>query len=278
MATNVGILKERDHHGWRIVAKILLVIFIGPLLCVISLIGGAATGIFGDAQVYHQTYSEPRDGIESALIEINMGVGNLTVESLNDTNVLFNADLTYIGGLDYAVSGDTVKQIRLHQTQGEYDFFGVLSFLNINIHPTDNQDDLPWLINLSANVPLELMIESGLGDFELDFQELLIADLQLKTGVGNGTITLAQPEQSYRVTLQHGVGDTTVVLPEGAAVRVEVEMGIGNVRASENLERISDTDESELGDKGVWETENFNAADEQIILIFDGGIGDLTLQ
>lgn len=243
-------------------------IFLGIGMFTILMVGS----VFANNEIHQQSYNEAQDNVTSAVIKINIGVGRLEITSLADTSDLFYGDISYIGELDYRVSGSETKQISLNQTQNNYGFDSLFNLLNIN--PINNQDALLWVVNLSPDVPLELDIESGVGDFELDLSGLQIADLRLKTGVGQTTVTLAQPTLSYDVMITSGVGDTTLILPEGAAVRVEAEIGLGNSQFPTGLQRISIDDD----DTEIWETDNFNAADEQIIISLTDGVGNLTVQ
>lgn len=273
----VQVYKTRGNR--RYILLVLLIFVCGVPFACCSLIGAAVNGLFGDAEILNQTYSEPKDGVEVAEVEIKLGVGKLELGALNDSNDLFDADITYVGGLDYNVSGRGDRNISLRQTQGDYDFLGLFSLFNINLNSTDDDDELLWDINLSPDVPLELDIEGGVGGFELDLSDLEITELKLETGVGDATVTLAEPEESYTVTINGGVGNTTIILLEGAAVRIEAETGVGDIDVSGDLERISDNnDENGPSDEGIWETDDFDEDDNHITIIIDGGVGDLTVR
>ncbi len=274
--TRVTVYKGKENRGCTIVLLIFVVLCIAPVLCVTALVSAAAGGMFGEAEVKTATYNEPGNGAESADIEIKLGVGKLELGALNDSNDLLDANISYVGGIAYDVSGDSDRRITLRQTQGDYDFFGFLSLLDININTTES--DLVWAVNLSPDVPLELDIESGVGGFDLDLSELQIADLRLESGTGETNITLPEPNESYRVDINGGVGSTSINVPEGVAVRLEANQGLGEVNVPSSFERISGNDNGDPSQEGVWETANFDDADVQITIVYDGGVGDLTLR
>lgn len=227
--------------------------------------------IFANNEIHQQQYNEPQNNAESAHIEIAMGVGRLEITPFVDSSDLFHADIGYTGELDYSVSGSETKQISLNQTQNHY---GIDNLFNLwNINPITNQDALLWAVMLSPDVPLELDIESGIGNVKLDLQELHLKDIQLETGVGSITLALAFPQQSYRVTVESGIGETTIILPQGAAVRFESEIGLGNLQFPTGLERVNGDEE-----QGIWQTSDFDTADVQITIVFSGGIGNLIVQ
>lgn len=274
--TRVTVYKGKGNRGCTIVLLIFVVLCIAPVLCVTALVSAAAGGVFGEAEVKTATYNEPENGAESADIEIKLGVGKLELGALNDSNDLLDANISYVGGIAYDVSGDSDRRITLRQTQGDYDFFGFLSLLDININTTDS--DLVWAINLSRDVPLELDIEGGVGGFDLDLSDLQIADLRLESGTGETNITLPEPNESYRVDINGGVGSTSINVPEGVAVRLEANQGLGEVNVPSSFERISGSDNDDSSQEGVWETANFDDADVQITIVYDGGVGQLTLR
>jgi len=118
------------------------------------------------------------------------------------------------------------------------------------------------------------------GELNLNLSDIQITDLSLDVGVGSVNINLPEPDGNrYEVTINGGVGDTNITLPEGVAVRLEASFGVGEVNVNYNaLERIDGNNDSDGSIDGIWETDDFSRADSAIIIVFDGGVGELNIR
>ena len=131
-----------------------------------------------------------------------------------------------------------------------------------------------------------------MGDSLLTLDALQLEALDLNGGVGDVVASL--PDGDYRVSLDGGVGDTTLTvaegasftlngnggvgavtidLPDGAAVRVEKRGGLGEANLPGGYTQVSSNNDNE-----IWESSGFSSADDQIVIIFNGGIGGLTIR
>jgi hypothetical protein len=89
-----------------------------------------------------------------------------------------------------------------------------------------------WDLNLSQAVPLELDIDLGAGQSDLDLRGLKLRRVEIDMGVGEMTLDLQGPHQeSFNVKIDGGVGSGKITLPSEAGVRVKVDGGIGSVNA-----------------------------------------------
>lgn len=70
-------------------------------------------------------------------------------------------------------------------------------------------------------------LTTGVGNIKLD-QAVLLDDLALGTGTGNLTLGIAQAEQAEKVTVEAGVGDIRLDMPEDAAYSLTVEAFMEN--------------------------------------------------
>ncbi|MDX1992178.1 MAG: LiaF-related protein [bacterium] len=280
MGTRVRVYRGRSNRGCIVLLVLgFVLICIAPCAITGGLIFAASRGAFGEAEVLDASYNEPKGDAQSAQVSILAGLADMDVTAFVDSSELFAADIRYVGGIDYNVSGEEEKRVSLRQTQGDFDFFGALSLFNININPTDEQ--LRWTVSLTPDLPLSLDIEGGVADMTLDLSTLELQDVRLETGVGNTTVTLPAPAEgigSYEVRLNGGVGDANITLPEGVEVRIEADRGVGDVNVPSGLERISGSDTAGPDTRGVWETAGYDDAEVRITIIVDGGVGDLTVR
>lgn len=271
---------------------------IGAVVLVIALmLVGPSLGLAGQMpEIKTAEFSEPRDDAASASVNLALGVGNTTVNPLTASANLFEASIAYVGDLDYNVSGTTQKVIRLNE-RGETNVsnwnFGFLG-------PIFNVDqELDWNIGLSTAVPLSLNISGGVGSSTLNLGQLQLTGLTLNVGVGSANLTLPSAEEAYNVTVSGGVGETTISVPDnaavnitinggvgsttidvpdGAAVRVDARSGVGSINVPSGFTRTSGSDEQFLSSSGIWETPGYDSASRQISIRFEGGVGGLTIR
>jgi hypothetical protein len=232
------------------------------------------------------TYREPLGSASSARVEIGPSVGSVSVRPLASGAALFEAEVTHVGELEYEVSGLAERSISLRQgSEGIH-----------LIWPEG--EDLDWTIGLSPDVPLELTFDGGVGDATLDLADLQITGLEIEGDVGDIHLDLPAMSTTYSVRFDGGVGDADIAIEGGSALTLDIEGDVGNVRidlptgAAARVEATADVgsvqlpsgwiqiegDQAFVGVEGVWETEGFDQADLQILILFDGGVGDLIIR
>lgn len=240
--------------------------------------------------VVNEQFYEALGAAESARVSLDLSVGPSSVSTAVDASQLIEADITHVGEIDFDVSGVEEKNIRLRQIDPAFNFNWV-DFLD--------EHDLHWEIGLTPAIPLELNLDGGVGKSDLDLRELMLVDLDVNVGVGDVELYLPVMDESYTVDIEGGVGDTRihiaqdtavvlkidggvgdaiVELPGDAAVRVRANTGVGSVRLPSNFRRISGDSDNPVGEEGEWESDGFDTAERQIIITFNGGVGNLTVR
>jgi hypothetical protein len=238
-------------------------------------------------------FSAPLAGTKSARMNLNFSVGEATLTPLVSSDKLIDAELHYVGEIDFSVSGETEKTVTLRQTGDSG-----LQWIN----PATwfaNFDGLPWRIGLSPEVPLDLNISGGAGRSELNLRGLSVIGLKLQGGVGQMLLSLPSSPQGYDVQIQGGVGETRLDVPSNttssiriqggvgqivintpsdAALRLRSRGGIGSVSVSSRFVRTSGGDNDfELGKTGTWETPGFESAAHKVEIDYVGGVGSLRM-
>ena len=249
--------------------------------------GQFVTEMMGDkVDAKSATLRESREGANSARVEIDFSIGPANLNALAaDTEDLFQAQLKYIGEIDFAVSGGAERSVKLRQR-------GALS--RDIAAAIGNASDLRWEIGLAQNLPLRMKMKGGVGATKIDLSRLQVHDLQLHTGVGEVVLTLPENEHPVAAEIRCGVGKTVVTIMEGAcgslkirggvgecalsmspavAFHLDAKTGLGQVQAPEDLLRQG---ERKTG-YGLWESDGFVEAERQISIEYRGGIGSLNL-
>jgi len=254
-----------------------------------------------------ESFEAPLDGAESAEIQLDFDRGNITLSELSSGTNLFEAVVRHNEKATFRSSGASRQTVRLTLND-----VGAIQFGNWF---ADQQVSAE--VGLAAGIPLDLNIDIGGGNAELDLTSLEIVDLnansgsgslevflpgggypvslgsgsgsisvetalgselELKADVGSGRITIRIADGCFgEVDLDSGSGGITVIVPEGMAVRVRGETGSGGVNLPSSFNRIAG-DEGVVGDSGTWETPGFAQAEEQLFINFSVGSGSLRVQ
>lgn len=244
--------------------------------------------------VRRDRFTEPVDGATSARVKLSLSVGEAVVTAGNDPSLLIDADVAYLGDIQFVAQGEGEKFVSLAQTGGfSMDWLNPANWFGGNTYR-----DLRWNIALNPNVPLRLDIHGGIGKSRIDLSRLRLSGLEIFGGVGEADITL--PTQSGKLDtrvevgvgkidltipsggsvnahVKGGVGETVITTPADAAVRVVAHAGIGDVNVPPRFQRISGDDHG-IGKSGTWETPGFASADQRIEIVYDGGVGQLRIR
>ncbi|MBZ0289665.1 MAG: hypothetical protein K8I30_18730, partial [Anaerolineae bacterium] len=68
-----------------------------------------------DGEIKTAQFSEPVGGATSARVRLDLSVGKMVVRALTEPDKLIEADVRYIGEVEFSVSGETDKVVRLGQ-------------------------------------------------------------------------------------------------------------------------------------------------------------------
>ena len=169
-----------------------------------------------------ESQSVKLDSATSANVQIEFPAGELKVLSgannLMDASFCYNVD-DWQPQVDYSENS----------TQGE---------LRVS-QPGDDRVPVggglinEWEIQLSENVPMDLLIRTGAGNSQLDLGGLNMNSLTVETGAGVTNVDLdGNWEHDVNVSIQGGVGELTVSLPAEMGVRVEMETALVTVTAN----------------------------------------------
>lgn len=266
---------------WLIVAGVLIWVLISPPALLPRTAG---------ANVRTETFSEPLGDAESASIQLDLSGQPNRVYALDDATDLIEAQVTYMGEMEFRVTGGAEKSVVLDQAP----FSGITGpdFLF-----SLNRNSRPWDIGLNGSIPLRLEIDSGSGPTTLDLQGLTIEALSVDSGSGSIDINLPAGDDEYAFTFLGGSGSADIIIPSGANMDMNLDGGSGSITidvpddAGIQLEvrddgsgglsvpRSFDKVREGDGDEGTWESDNYESADQTItIVIEDQGSGSITIR
>lgn len=153
---------------------------------------------------------------------INLGAGELLLRGWAAD--LLDAEFTYnVPEWQPIVTYDvTNNQGKLTISQPEY-------IGGIDALPTGNIQ-YQWDLRFNNDLPLALAINLGAGRSDLVLGDLHLTSAEVNVGVGETTIDLTGDwRESANLTIQGGVGATSIRLPANVGVRVVTQTGIGAI-------------------------------------------------
>jgi hypothetical protein len=218
-------------------------------------LGSCGTPAIGEME--RESQSIDLENAQSVRAELRMGAGELNVTGGADA--LMEADFAYNVAdwepeVDYEVSGDTGELI-VEQGSGE-DL------------PLGGEARNEWDLRFNDDVPIDLSVQMGAGESDLDLDSLTLSGLDLQMGAGETTVDLTGSyERDIAATIEGGVGEATVQLPSEIGVRVNAEGGLGQINA-EGLQREGD----------AYVNDAYGDSDVTLDVDVRGGVGQINLE
>ena len=203
------------------------------------------------------TLSVKKDNAEKLEVEINLGVGELTVakgaKEWMEGNAQYNIK-KLAPKVHYKQRGKTGDLVIEHKGSTKIGLGNIKNF---------------WEIELNEDIPMDLSVETGASKAKLDLRGLKLENLDIETGVGDLYVDLGGDwNKSFETNIETGVGQTTVILPSTVGVKITTDKGIGSI----NLEGFI------AKGKGIFVNEAYEKADVILEINAEMGVGDITFK
>jgi hypothetical protein len=275
-------------------------------------------GLVGEVEVKTAHYDAPIENTTAAQVELKFSIGSANVRALGESSNILEADVAYVGEMDFSVKGEAIKQIRLAQ-KTDLNSIGDSIKRSIGFAVKSNTKELKWDVGLTKDLPLELTLGGGVGPAVVDLSEINLRGLHVGGSVGEMTLSLPATTDVYSVKLDGGVGRTNLTIAKGAMVNLNIGGGVGavyitiqpdahvnlkigggvgetkievpadagvSVSAGGGLGNVSvpsrfnrtSTEDNFIGRGGTWETANYTSAENKITIEFEGGVGQLVVR
>jgi hypothetical protein len=211
----------------------------------------------GSGEMERESQTIDLENAQSVRAELRMGAGELNVTGGADA--LMEADFAYNVAdwepeVDYDVSGDTGELI-VEQGSGA------------DI-PLGGEARNEWDLRFNDDVPIDLNVQMGAGESDLDLDSLTLTGLDLQMGAGETTVDLTGSyDRDIAASIEGGVGEATVELPSEIGVRVNAEGGLGQINA-EGLQREGD----------AYVNDAYGDSDVTLDVDVRGGVGKINLE
>jgi hypothetical protein len=251
-------------------------IAVGTVAVAIALLVAAPSlGINASAEVKSGRFTEPLDNATAATVNLGLSMGETTVHALADSNALIDANLTYMGDIDFGMTGDAQKIVRLRQA-GSFGFNWLPLVLD--------GKSVRWDVGLAPQIPIDLRVDASSGSATLNLRDIKVRALQVDASSGSLIAHLPSMPARYDVRVEASSGALTFNLADNSEVNASIDMSSGhvtfdvpddagvqvNVRDSSSgsvnvpsgYKRTADNGRN----RGTWESPNFANAERQIVL------------
>ncbi len=189
----------------------------------------------------------PLAAAADASVRIRFGAGEMTARSAAPGNLI---DGTFEGGVRHRADGPNRLAIEQDTTYG-------LPWLD---------HESRWDVGLTAEVPLDLRLDTGASRATLDLGDLRLRSLELHTGASETRIMLPRAAGMTSVRADSGAASLTMEVPAGVAARIRSRMGLGSSQIDQSrFPRIGDH----------YESPDFGTAANRIDIDVSGGVGSV---
>lgn len=191
----------------------------------------------------------PLGSVDRAAVRIKFGAGELVTRRAAPGNLV---DGTFRGGVIHRLLGP--GQVELAQ-----DMSSGLPFV---------ERGSSWDVGLTAQVPLDLRLDTGAYRGRIDLGELRVATLELHTGASETHIRLPRNAGATSVRAEAGAASLTLEVPVGVAARIRARMALGSTE-------VDQTRFPRIGD--LFQSTDYETAANRIDIDAQGGVGSLRI-
>ncbi len=253
----------------------------------------------------------PLGNTSSAEIKLDLERYATTIDSAVDSDALFEAVLETYTDVKYTARGGQRKSIDLHPVDSSLfdldwsvattrdmtweiglspevpldlsvdvgsgsaalNFFGLM-LDELQVDGGSGSTDL-MIPAGSSRYPVD--VNGGSGSFDITIEDE--ADLEATFDVGSGSFdVIIGSGVAMNLEVEGGSGSIFIDVPTDVGVRLVVDdRGSGGVRIPTSFDMVDDANDDD-NDTGEWESSNFDAASEVIVIYFDPGSGTLTIR
>ncbi|MEP6896404.1 MAG: hypothetical protein ABI986_12420, partial [Chloroflexota bacterium] len=135
--------------------------------------------------------------------------------------------------------------------------------------PFVGPNDGVWRYQLTQAVPVILKIEAGASKLDINLQDVLASHIELKTGASSVNMTLPAHGVSL-LDVEAGAASINLRVPNATVARIRVKEGVSMVNV--------DTSRFPKLDSNIYQSTNFDTAQDRAEIIVEAGLGSITVK
>ncbi|WP_044023128.1 toast rack family protein [Bacillus sp. SG-1] len=212
---------------------------------------------FGKGNVNEYEVDIEKDSARDLEVNLQLGAGEM--------NISGGASEWITGNIEY--SNETMEPVVQYDLDGDKGDIVIKQKNKVNVGFGNMKNG--WDLLLTNDVPIDLRVESGAADTNLDLRGLRLRKLKVDAGVGDVEVDLSGDwQESFDVDIDTGVGKTTVILPKSVGVQIKSEEGVGKA----NFDGFTSSRNN------TYVNEAFETADVIITVKVETGVGEVNFQ
>ncbi|MFA6130778.1 MAG: DUF5668 domain-containing protein [Patescibacteria group bacterium] len=144
-------------------------------------------------------------------------------------------------------------------------------YITVDMEGDSNIQFGNWINNmdlsLSENFPMDLTVESGASEINLDLQSIILQSLDLDTGASSVEIVVGNIVDGATMEIDAGVSEISIGIPANVGVELHLDTGLTEKNISD-FHEVSD---------GVYRSNNYDNASKHMNAELKLGVAELTI-
>lgn len=275
LANNFGLIEVHWLNVWRLwplaiialglsifslrnlIWHIFIIIFI-----VLSLGAIAWVAITNDSSVqslksYETTIQKISDNIKQVEVSIKAGASSLRINTADQEPIVKSKLDSNVANIsETSVTSGETQQINLTMNINKTNQWWLGSMQN------------SWNVNIARNLSLQLNVDAGASDAEIDMSEAQLRAVDIKAGASSVILKIGNKEDVANVNIESGVSSIIIRVPTTSGVQLQIESGL----VTKQLANLSEVHEN------TYESPDYAQSKNKINIISKIGVSSFTIE
>lgn len=126
-----------------------------------------------------------------------------------------------------------------------------------------------WRFQLTQDVPVNVKVETGASQLDMDLTDVLASEIRLQTGASNSNVTLPARGASY-MDLEAGAASVGIRIPDGVSGRIRIKEGLTSLNIDKS--RFPQVDSR------LYQSADYDTAVNRAEISIEAGVGSITIK
>ena len=200
----------------------------------------------------------PLDGTKNGKMTLSFGAGQVKIKGDVGASELLKG--SFAGGVEVSSKKDgDFTNLKLKPSSQDF-IFAIMPW---------TWGAREWNVGLNQEVAWQLHFEMGASDAQIDLTDLRVTDLEVDTGASNTKIILPANAGQTHVDLNGGAASIAFEVPEGVAVRIQVDGGLSSIDINrDRFPRVGN----------YYKSDDYETAVNKVDINADFGAGTLSIR
>jgi hypothetical protein len=126
-----------------------------------------------------------------------------------------------------------------------------------------------WRFQLTREIPLDLIVEAGASQIDVELTDLLVPRMQLKTGASSTNVTMPAHGASV-LDVEAGVASINIRVPGNVPARIRAEQGVSSINV--------DTNRFPRSASGFYQSPDFDTSADRVEINIQAGVGSISVK